>query len=62
MMKAAIASLVAVYFHEWFLGVCPGWFITPDLILLWMSVVLTLCALVHYVRSAKRTARERGII
>ena len=59
---AFIASLVAAYFHEWFVSVFPGWLLTPDQILLWLSVVLTLCALVHYVRAAKKTARERGII
>ena len=59
---AFIVSLVAVYFHDWFVGVCPGWLLTPDLILLWLSVALTLLAMVHYIRASLRTARERGVI
>lgn len=57
-----IASLVAVYFHEWFVTLCSDWFMTPDLILLWLSIVLSLVALFIYVTRALRTAREQGII
>ena len=57
-----IASLVLTYFHEAFVALCPGWFLTPDLILLWTSVVLTLCALVFYVNQGVRIAREKGLI
>ena len=57
-----IASLVFVYFHDWFAALCPGWFMTPDLILLWVSVVLTLCALAFYVNQGVRVAKEMGLI
>lgn len=57
-----IASLIASYFHEWFLGACPGWPLTPDLILLWLAVCLTLCALVFYVNQSIKTAKEKGIL
>lgn len=57
-----IASLVAVYFHDWFAAVCAGWFMPLDLLLLWTSIVLTLCALVIYVTRYLRRAREAGII
>ncbi|MCI5956508.1 MAG: CDP-alcohol phosphatidyltransferase family protein [Clostridiales bacterium] len=57
-----IGSLIASYFHEWFLGACPGWPLTPDLILLWLAVCLTLCALVFYVNQSIKTAKEKGIL
>ena len=59
---AFILSLVAVYFHEFFDDMCRGWFMSLDLILLWISVGLTLCALVFYIRHYRREAREKGII
>ena len=57
-----IASLVAVYFHQEIAALCAGWFMTPDLMLMWLSVILTLCALVFYVNQGVRIAREKGII
>ena len=57
-----IASLVAVYFHDWFVQLCAGWFMPLDLILMWTSIVLTLCALFIYVTRSLRVAREQGII
>ncbi len=57
-----IGSLIASYFHEWFLGACPGWPLAPDLILLWLAVCLTLCALVFYVNQSIKTAKEKGIL
>lgn len=57
-----IASLVAVYFHEEIAALFSGWFITPDLMLMWLSVILTLCALVFYVNQGVKIAREKGII
>ena len=57
-----IASLVAVYFHDWFVQLCTGWFMPLDLILMWTSIVLTLCALFIYVTRSLRVAREQGII
>ena len=57
-----IAGLIATYFHDWFAQVCAGWMLTPDLLLLWLGVCITLCALVFYVSDAIRTAKEKGII
>ena len=57
-----IASLVAVYFHDWFVRVCAGWFMPLDLMLLWISIALALCALIVYGTRSLRAAREKGII
>lgn len=57
-----IASLVASYFHDWFVSNCAGWPLTPDLILLWLAVCLTLCALVFYTTHSFKAAREKGVI
>jgi len=57
-----IASLVAVYFHDWFVELCAGWLMPLDLIMMWASIVLTLCALVIYVTRGVRVAKEQGII
>lgn len=45
-----IAALVLSFFHDSF----SAWPFHPDLVLLWISVVLTLVALVFYSRSAYR--------
>jgi len=57
-----IASLVAVYFHDWFVSLCAGWLMPLDLIMMWASIVLALWALVIYVTRGVRVAREQGII
>jgi len=57
-----IASLVAVYFHDWFVELCAGWLMPLDLIMMWASIVLALWALVIYVTRGVRVAREQGII
>jgi len=57
-----IASLVAVYFHDWFAQLCAGWFMPLDLIMLWVSIVLTLWALIIYVSRSVRVAKEKEII
>ena len=57
-----IASLVAVYFHDWFVQLCAGWFLPLDLLLMWLSLALTLCALVIYVTRSLRVAKAQGII
>ena len=57
-----IASLVAVYFHDWVVSLCAGWLMPLDLIMMWASIVLALCALVIYVTRGVRVAREQGII
>jgi len=53
-----IASLVATYFHDLIAAACPGWFMTPDLILLWISMGFTLYALVYYITSALKAVRQ----
>ena len=55
-----IASLVAVYFHDWFAALCAGWFMPLDLIILWISTALTLWALIIYVTRGARKVREQG--
>lgn len=56
-----IASLVSSYFHDWFALNCAGWPLTPDLILLWIAVLLTLCALAFYATHSIKAAREKGV-
>ena len=57
-----IAGLTATFFHQWLLTTCVGWPMTPDLILLWLAVACTLCALAFYVadsvRKLKKPAKE----
>lgn len=57
-----IASLVAVYFHDWFVQLCAGWFMPLDLLMMWLSIALTLCALIVYVTRSLRVAKAQGII
>ncbi len=57
-----IAGLVATYFHDWFARVCASWPLSPDLILVWLAVCLTLCALVFYVTDSVKKARKMGVI
>lgn len=57
-----IGSLVATYFHDWFVKTCVGWPVTPDLILIWLAVCLTLCALLFYVIDSVKKAKEKGVI
>lgn len=57
-----IASLVAVYFHDWFVQICAGWFMPLDLLMMWTSIVLTLYALIIYVTRSVRVAKKQGII
>lgn len=57
-----IASLVAVYFHDWFVQLCAGWFLPLDLLMMWLSLALTLCALVIYVTRSLHVAKAQGII
>ena len=59
---AFIAGLVAVFFHEWFEGLCTGWFMTLDVMLIWAAVILTLCAMVRYNSHYRREARDKGVL
>ncbi len=54
-----IAGLTATFFHDWFLQVCVGWTLTPDLLLLWLAVLCTLLALVIYVVDALRKVQSK---
>lgn len=50
-----IAGLTASFFHGELAALCVGWLMTPDLILLWVAVACTLCALAFYVADSLRT-------
>jgi cardiolipin synthase (CMP-forming) len=43
-----IAGLTATFFHDWLTQAFTDWFMAPDLLLLWLAVACTLCALVFY--------------
>lgn len=53
-----IVGLTATFFHEWLMKKCVGWPMTPDLMLLWIAVVCTLCALVFYVVHSLRSVKH----
>lgn len=55
-----IAGLTATFFHERLLGLCPGWFMPPDLLLIWVAVALTLGALGFYVADSVRKVRRKA--
>jgi len=59
---AFIGGLVSTYFHDWFAAACSGWLLTPDLILIWSAVILSLCAMVHYIRQSVRAIRQKGVL
>ena len=53
-----IAGLTATFFHDWLLAQF-AWPVSPDLLLLWVAVVLTLCALGFYVVDAIRRVNKK---
>ena len=53
-----IAGLTATFFHGELARICEGWWMTPDLILIWVAVICTLCALVFYVIDAMNKLRS----
>ncbi len=57
-----IDGLLLSYLHEDFVRLCPGWPMTPDLIVIWAAVVCTLCALCFYVWKNVRQAKAMGVI
>lgn len=57
-----IAGLIATYFHDWFAVRCAAWPMTPDLMLIWLAVGLTLCAMVAYVVKFISAAKKQGIL
>ena len=57
-----IGALVLSFFHEELGAALPSWPIAPDVLLIWIAVALTLCALVFYVRQGLHRAQEMGVI
>ncbi len=57
-----ICALVASYFHDALAAAYPAWPLSPDLLLLWLAVILTLCAMVFYVIAGIRQGFALGII
>jgi cardiolipin synthase (CMP-forming) len=49
-----IAGLTATFFHDWLAQTFAGWLMTPDLMLLWVAVACTLCAMAFYIIDALR--------
>ena len=49
-----VCGLVACFFHDQLAALCAGWFMTPDLMLVWLGVALTLIAFVVYVERSLR--------
>ena len=54
-----IASLILAFFHDKFeAGKIMLWGMTPDIILLWITVALALCAMVVYIVESVRKIRQ----
>ena len=54
-----IASLILAFFHDEFeAGNIMLWGMTPDIILLWITVALALCAMVVYIVESVRKIRQ----
>ncbi len=58
---ALIVGLIFSFFHPWFMIHCLGWFLSPDLLILWFAVVLTILALFFYMIDGVREARKLGV-
>ena len=54
-----VGALVATFFHDALATQYSGWAISPDLILLWVAIILTLCALSFYVITSIQKVRAR---
>lgn len=54
-----LAALIAGHFHPFWVRLCPGWFMTPDVMLVWLAVILTLYALYVYASRCLK-ALKRG--
>ena len=57
-----VFALIATYFHDQLATALPHWFMSPDILLLWIAVALSLSALLYYVVSSLRNAAALGII
>lgn len=57
-----IGGLVLSYFHDWFAVKCAGWFMPLDIIIIWLAVVITLCALIFYTLDSIKKAKAQGVI
>ena len=56
-----IASLILSFFHEKFLeGNVTLWGMTPDIILLWITVALAIVAMVTYAVGAVKKIGQNG--
>ena len=53
-----IGGLTATFFHDWLTANFAGWRLPPDLLLLWLAVALTLCALAFYVADSVRKLKQ----
>lgn len=53
-----IMGLTATFFHEWLAKKCVGWPMTPDLMLLWIAVACTLCAMLFYMGDSLRKVKN----
>ena len=54
-----IAGLILSYFHDTFVSLCPNWPLTPDLMVIWLAVALTLIAMVVYMIHGMKAAHEK---
>ncbi|MCL1854421.1 MAG: CDP-alcohol phosphatidyltransferase family protein [Clostridia bacterium] len=55
-------ALAASFFHDMLSAAFPDWPMNPALMLVWLAVALTLCALVFYVLRSIQKARAKGIL
>lgn len=57
-----IGALAASFFHDMLSAAFPAWPMSPDLMLVWLAVALTLCAMIFYILRSIQKARAMGII
>ena len=57
-----IVGLVLSYFHPRLARLCPDWPVTPDIIIVWLAVAITLCAMVYYITDSVREAKKMGLL
>ena len=57
-----IGALAATFFHDRLFVAFPTWPMNPDLMIVWLAVVLSLLALIFYIIGSIQKARALGII
>ena len=57
-----IGALAASFFHDTLSATFSAWPMSPDLMLVWLAVALTLCAMIFYILRSIQKARSMGII